>query len=115
MFQVLREKNYRTLTKVFIDMSMSFLLQVTRILHNGNYDDNEIHMIFDYLKSVDNDGIFDYFSTCSVLSYENDLELFVEILNKMITILEEKEEYEKCQELQFKKLECDAITKQKTT
>jgi hypothetical protein len=49
------------------------------------------------------------------LSYENDLELFVEILNKMITILEEKEEYEKCQELQFKKLECDAITKQKTT
>jgi hypothetical protein len=95
-------------------MSMSFLLQVTRILHNGNYDEYEIQMIYDYLKSVDSDVIFDYFSTCSVLSYDNDLELFVEILNKVIVILEEKEEYEKCQELQFKKLECEATIKQKT-
>jgi len=102
------------LKKLFIYMSMSFLLQVTRILHNGNYDEYEIQMIYDYLKSVDSDVIFDYFSTCSVLSYDNDLELFVEILNKVIVILEEKEEYEKCQELQFKKLECEATIKQKT-
>jgi predicted peroxiredoxin len=95
-------------------MSISFLLQATRILHKGNYDDNEVHMIYDYLKSIDNETLYEYYCTCSVLSYDNDLELFIEILGTAIKVLEEKEKYEKCQALQFKKLECEGIKKQKT-
>ena len=33
-----------------IDMSFNFLLQATRILHVGNYDEDELIMIYNYLK-----------------------------------------------------------------
>ena len=75
-------------------MSVSFLLQVTRIIHKKNYDSNDVQMIYDYLKNMDTETLTDYFNTCTVLSYPNDLELFLEILDKMISILEEQEEYE---------------------
>ena len=91
---------------IFISMSVSFLLQATRILHVGNYDDNDVRMIYDYLKTVDNDMIYEYYTTCTIVSYENDLGLFVEILDEMIKILEKSEEYEKCQILQNKKQKC---------
>lgn len=94
-------------------MSVSFLLQVTRIIHKKNYDSNDVQMIYDYLKNMDTETLTDYFNTCTVLSYPNDLELFLEILDKMISILEEQEEYEKCQDLQLKKLECKAIINKK--
>ena len=77
---------------IFMSMSVSFLLQATRILHVGNYDDNDVRMIYDYLKTVDNEMIYEYYSTCTILSYENDLELFVEILDAMLKIMEENEE-----------------------
>lgn len=96
-----------------MNMSVSFLIQATRILHDNDYDDNEVQMIYDYLKTIDNDTLFEYFCTCTIINYDNDLELFVEILDRMIIILEEKEEYEKCHDLQFKKLECKAIKNKK--
>ena len=85
-------------------MSINFLLQATRIIHNGNYDDTETRMIYDYLRNLDNSSLFDYFNRYSVLNYNNDLELYLEVLDKMLTILETEEEYEKCQVL-FKKKE----------
>ena len=45
---------------IFMNMSISFLLQATRVLHVGNYDDDEVRMIYDYIRNVDNDMIFDY-------------------------------------------------------
>jgi len=86
-------------------MSINFLLQATRIIHIGNYDDTEVRMIYDYLRNLDNAILNDYFSTYSVLNYNNDLELYVEVVNKMIKILESEEEYEKCQVLFNKKEE----------
>lgn len=94
-------------------MSISFLLQATRVLHVGNYGNDEIHMIFDFIENVDNDGIFAYYSNCSVLSYDNDLELFMEIIDRTIIILEEMEEYEKCGILLNKKQECLTINLKK--
>jgi hypothetical protein len=94
-------------------MSVSFLLQATRVLHVGNYDDDEVQMIYDFLRNVDNELILEYNSRCTILSYENDLELYVEIIDAMLSILEEKEEYEKCQILKNKKEECIKIIKQK--
>ena len=37
------------------DMSFNFLLQATRILHVGNYDEDELIMIYNYLIALDND------------------------------------------------------------
>jgi hypothetical protein len=92
-------------------MSINFLLQATRIIHNENYDDTEIRMIYDYLRNLDNSILFDYFNSYSVLNYNNDLELYIEVINKMIKILEKEEEYEKCQVLLNKKEESTDIMK----
>ena len=90
-------------------MSINFLLQATRIIHIGNYDDTETRMIYDYLRNLDNSILNDYFNTYSVLNYNNDLELYVEVVDKMIKILETEEEYEKCQVLLNKREESTDI------
>ena len=98
--------------RIFIyGMSINFLLQATRIIHIGNYDDTETRMIYDYLRNLDNDTLNTYFITNSVLNYNNDLEFYIEVINKMIGILEEEEEYEKCQVLLKKKEESLDIMK----
>lgn len=84
-------------------MSINFLLQSLRIIHDGNYDDNEIKIIYDYLKNLDNVSLNNYLESCSVLQYNNDLEFCIEIIDKTIKVLEIKEEYEKCQILLNKK------------
>lgn len=86
-------------------MSINFLLQAVRIIHVGNYDDTEIRMIYDYLRNLDNVVLIDYFSSHSVLQYGNDLEFCIEVIDKMIEVFENKEEYEKCQVLLNKKEE----------
>jgi hypothetical protein len=97
-----------------MDMSISFLLQATRVLHVGNYDDDEVQMIYDYIRNLDNELIFHYHSNKTILSYENDLELLLEIIDKMIRILEQTEEYEKCLILKNKKENCIKINLKKT-
>lgn len=99
---------------LFMDMSISFLLQATRVLHVGNYDDDEVQMIYDYIRNLDNEIIFHYHSNKTILSYENDLELLIEIIDKMIHILEQTEEYEKCLILKNKKENCIKINLKKT-
>jgi hypothetical protein len=99
---------------LFMDMSISFLLQATRVLHVGNYDEDEVQMIYDYIRNLDNELIFHYHSNKTILSYENDLELLIEIIDKMIHILEQTEEYEKCLILKNKKENCKKINLKKT-
>jgi hypothetical protein len=94
-------------------MSINFLLQAVRIIHIGNYDDNDIKMIFNYLKNLDNVALNTYFSTYSVLQYNNDLEFCIELIDKMIKLFEGREEYEKCQVLLNKKEESLDIMKLK--
>jgi hypothetical protein len=100
---------------IFIDMSISFLLHATRILHVGDYDNNSIKIIFDHIQSIDNEVIFTYNESGTILGYENDLELLIEIIERMISILEKTEEYEKCLILKNKKEECLLIKNTKTT
>jgi hypothetical protein len=94
-----------------VEMSINFLLQAIRIIHIGNYNDTEIRMIYDYLRNLDNVVLNEYFNTYSVLQYNNDLEFCIEVIDKMIIVLEEKEEYEKCQVLLNKKEESLDIMK----
>jgi len=95
-------------------MTLNFLLQATRVLNVGNYDEEELKMIYKFLISLDNTVLNDYNNKCTILSYNNDLELYVEILNSCILIFEKREEYEKCQKLKDKKEESIKIMKIKT-
>ena len=96
------------------DMSFNFLLQATRILHVGNYDEDELIMIYNYLIALDNDILNDYFNTCTILSYDNDLQLYIEILDALIVIFEDREEYEICEMLKHKKDDAIEIMENKT-
>ena len=95
-------------------MSISFLLQATRILHVGNYDDNEVRMIYDYIRTVDNEMIFNYINTKTIISYDNDLGLLIEVIDRMMVALEKTEDYEKCLVLKNKKEQCLKINLEKT-
>lgn len=86
-------------------MSLNFLLQATRVLHVGNYDEDELEMIYNFFISVDNDILNDYYNRCTILSYNNDLELYLEITDSLIKIFEGTEEYEKCLLLKYQKEE----------
>lgn len=92
--------------------SLNFLLQATKVLHNRNYDTNELNLVYDYIVTIDNKILNEYFNTGTILTYKNDLELYIEIVNSMILIFEEKEEYEKCFELKKKKEESLKIKKE---
>jgi hypothetical protein len=85
-----------------------------RVLHVGNYDEEELSMVYNFIISVTDDVLNDYKDTCTILSYENDLELYMEILDICIVIFEDKEEYEKCQKLKDKKEEVIKIIENKT-
>ena len=88
-----------------MENSFGFLLQATRVLHVGNYDNEELTMIYKFIVSLDNEILNDYYNTCTLLTYYNDLELYLEIVEALIMIYEENEEYEKCVELKIKEQE----------
>lgn len=99
---------------IYLNMSFNFLIQATRVLNGNSFDEDELKMVTDYVLSLDNDILKDYFNTCTILSYDNDLELYIEILDTLIKIYEEREEYEICEKLKFKKEESLIITTEKT-
>lgn len=98
------------------DMSlpMNFLLQATRVLDRNTYDEDELSMITNFMCAVDNEILNDYNNTCTILSYDNDLQLYIEILDSLILIFEEREKYEICITLKNKKEESIKIIKNKT-
>lgn len=73
----------------------------------------ELRMVTDYVLSLDNEILKDYFNTCTILSYDNDLDLYIEILDNLMKIYEKREEYETCEKLKIKKEESLLITKEK--
>ena len=85
--------------------TITFLLQSTRILHVGNYEEDELQMIYDYTLDLDNVALNEYLNSSTILSYNNDLELYIEIVDVLIGIYVEREEYEKCFSLKNKKEE----------
>jgi hypothetical protein len=97
-----------------MDMTSNFLLQAMRVLHVGNYDEDELVMVTNFMVAVDNEILNDYNNTCTILTYDNDLELYVEILDALISIFEDREEYEICSVLKEKKEDAEIIIENKT-
>jgi hypothetical protein len=97
-----------------MNLPINFLLQATRVLDYNTYDEEELSMITNFVCAVDNEILNDYNNTCTILSYDNDLQLYIEILDSLILIFEEKEEYEICSTLKNKKDESIKIIENKT-
>ena len=97
-----------------MNMSVNFLLQATRVLSFNNYDEDELKMVYDFMISIDNEILNDYNMSCIIIIYNNDLELYVEVLDALINIFEDREEYEKCQLLIEKKEESLIILEKNT-
>lgn len=82
-----------------MELKFNFLIQATRVLDINNHDDNVLNTIHNFLLSLDNDTLIRYYNSQTLITYQNDLELYLEILNSLIKIYELNEEYEKCIEL----------------
>jgi hypothetical protein len=95
-------------------MNLNFLLQATRVLNNQDCDEDELIMIFNFMTAIDNEILNDYNNTCTIISYDSDLQLYIEILDALISIFEEREEYEKCEILKNKKEDSLIIMESKT-
>jgi len=95
-------------------MNLNFLLQATRVLNKQDCDENELIMIFNFMTAIDNEILNDYNNTCTIISYDSDLQLYIEILDALISIFEEREEYEKCEILKNKKEDSLIIMESKT-
>jgi hypothetical protein len=97
-----------------MDMSFKFLLQVIKILTDGNFVDRDLFEIYEFLLTIDNNELIQFSSSNNVMSYSNDLMLFIDILNKMIKLFEDREEYERCAVLKIRIDESNKILKIKT-
>lgn len=86
-------------------MSYDFLIQAVKILHNENNSKSDIDFVYDFIMETTDVTLNIYKNRTSIISYTNDFELFIEIINKLITVLEseEFEEYEKCFKLTQKR------------
>lgn len=86
-------------------MSYDFLMQAIKILHTKVDDKSDLDFVYDYIVQTSDKTILDYKKKITIISYDNDVELFIEIINKLIKIYESEnhEEYEKCNVLLNKK------------
>jgi hypothetical protein len=95
-------------------MSYNFLIQATRVLNVDNYDDAELELVTNFLMAADEDLLSDYNNTCTILSYDSDLELYLEILGTLIVVYEEREQYELCKLIKNKMSDALEIINKKT-
>ena len=70
-------------------MTIGFLLQSTKVLEGGLYDEEDLRMIYGYMIHIDDEILNDYYNTCTIFTYDNDLELYIEIIDALIKIFEE--------------------------
>lgn len=91
------------------DLSYRFILQATRILSFGKHSESDLKLVYDYVISLDNQILNEYVYITTIASYQNDLILYIEIVETLMSIYEESEEYEKCFVLKKKKDEAEKI------
>lgn len=86
-------------------MNINFIIQSMLILKQDNYNDDELRMVYDYLLFLDYDILFSYFMNNTIQGYENDLCVYIDVVNETIKKFEMTEEYEKCNKLKLKREE----------
>ena len=85
-----------------MEISIKFLLQSVKVINEKKYINQDLYLIYDFLISVEKKELIKYLKSNTVLSYSNDLELYMETVNHLIKIFEDLENYEECIELKRK-------------
>lgn len=84
-------------------MNINFIIQSIMILSRDDCTDDELRMVYDYLLFLDYDTLFSYVLKNTLPNYENDLFIYIDVVNKAIKLFEKTEEYEKCYKLKLKR------------
>jgi len=84
-------------------MNYDFLMQAIKILHTEIEDKSDLYFIYDYVTQTSDETIIQYKKNITIISYNNDVELFIEIINELIKLFENDEDFERCAILLKKK------------
>jgi hypothetical protein len=92
-------------------VSYDFLLQAVKILHTNQNDKYELDIVYDFIIQLTDETLLSYMEKKTIISYDNDFDLFMELIDRLIEILEDEkyEEYEKCYLLLNKKEYCKKL------
>jgi len=90
------------------------MIQSIRALHIGEYTKEDIEVIFNFVINLDNKDLISYFNANNIISYDNDLVMYIEIIDSLIKIYEIDEKYEKCSDLMAQKQKSLSIMNKKT-
>lgn len=90
------------MSKIETNISFSLLLQSIKVLDVNNHTEEDLEMVYQILSSIDNKTLIHYHNNNSIFIYDNDLDLFIEIIKIVIKIFEDKEEFERCHDLKTK-------------
>ena len=82
---------------------------MSRLLTDKLYNDNDLIKMYNFILSIDNSALNEYLTTKTLFSYENDLELYLEVSKNILNIFEETENYEFCFEIKKKIDYCQII------
>lgn len=83
-------------------MSFDYLMQAVKSLYDNNPSEYELNVAYEYILISSEETLSTYKERCSILSFNNDLELFIELTKKLIKIYEDMEEFERCSRLKKK-------------
>lgn len=92
-------------------MSFDYLMQAVKTLYESTHNENDLNITYEYVLLAEDETLKMYKERNSILSFDNDLELFMELTKKLISIYEGMEEYEKCSRLNNKLKHCAELIK----
>lgn len=97
----------------YFTMPFDFLMQAVKILHKDIQTEEDIKLAYDFVMLTEMDTLEKYNKKSLIVSYQSDLELFIDIIKELLSVYEDLEDYEKCQKLLEKKNICENILYQK--
>jgi hypothetical protein len=74
-----------------------------KMLNSTELENPELDEIYDFVLTIDNYTLTKYINEQTLTIYNNDFEIYLYMLNKLITIYEDTQQYEKCMLLLRKK------------
>lgn len=93
------------------DMDINFLLESVKIMNKKTQTDDEANTVFVYIISTELEELKEYKRKNTIISFENDLELFINVIDKLLLYYEVSEEFERCDCLYNRKKLCELIMK----
>ncbi len=94
---------------IFFDFKLNYLLEALKILHTEEKNEMNMNLLYEYILLTDIDTLKIYKKE-QTITPNNDLDIFMEIIDSVIEYYEINEEYERCDRLKNKKIECQNIT-----